>query len=431
VLRLAVPTILANLTQPILSSVDVGISGHLSDAAALGGVALASLIFNMLYWSFGFLRMSTTGLVAQHFGAKDAAGLRATLARALLLAFCIGSVAVILQRPLINTALTLIGGTADVRAAARSYCLVRIWGAPAALANLVVLGYLLGRQKARVALVVQIFINITNMAAALLFVYGLNLGVAGLGGATLAADLAGFCLGGFLLWRLRPRGLIPLGWAEIVERNALVQMVAVNRDIFARSLMLLGCFAWFAHEGAGQGDVVLAANAVLLNLQSFVSYVLDGVAQAAEALVGATIGEGNRGDYRRAIRVSTLWAAIGATLFSLFYAIFGPSLIRGLTNHADVRGAALTYLPWAAALPLIAVWCFQLDGIFIGATRGRDMRNSMVVACASFAITVLALRPIYGNHGLWAALMVLMIVRGLTLGALLPRIGRAAFAASA
>jgi len=429
VLALALPIIAANLTQPLLSIVDTGISGHLAAPASLGGVALGGLFFNTVYWAFGFLRMATTGLVAQAHGAGDGAGLRATLVRALILALAIGLVLVALKGPLIAAALALLGGSPEVTGAARSYCAVRLWAAPMALANYVVLGTMLGRQRAATALLVQASINLANMIAAIGFVYGLGWGVAGLGGATALADTLGFVLGAAILWRIRPRGLPPLDLAAIVERAAVARLVLVNRDIFLRTLCLLVCFGWFAHEGALQGDTILAANAVLLNLQTFMAFVLDGFAQAAEALVGAAIGARARADYASAIRVSTLWAGISAALFALIYAVIGPAIIAGLTDHEPVRVAAMTYLLWAAASPLVSVWSFQLDGIYIGATRTRDLRNTMAVAMTCFLVAAWTLQPAYGNHGLWAALMVLMVVRAAGLGMLLPRLGRAAFAA--
>jgi len=429
VLALALPIIAANLTQPLLSVVDTAIAGHLPGPSFLGGVALGGLFFNLVFWGFGFLRMATTGLIAQAHGAGDRETLRATLVRALLLAVAIGAALVAAQGPLIATALALLGGSAEVSAAAHLYCTIRIWAAPMALANYVVLGTLLGRQRATAALLIQAFINLVNMVAAATLVFGFGWGVAGLGAATALADTAGFALGAAILYRSRSRGLVPLAWAALFERAAVARLVLVNRDIFVRTLCLLACFAWFAHEGARRGDAILAANALLLNLQTFMAYVLDGFAQAAEALVGAAIGAGDRAAYRSAVRVSTLWAIAGAACFSSVYAVAGSAIVAALTDQAPIRAAALVYLPWAAASPLVSVWSFQLDGIFIGATRTRELRDTMALAMACFLAAAVALQPVLGNHGLWAALMVLMIARGLTLGLLLPRIGRTAFAA--
>jgi MATE family multidrug resistance protein len=298
-----------------------------------------------------------------------------------------------------------------------------------ALANYVVLGTLLGQQRATTALIVQAFINLANMLAAAAFVYGFGWGISGLAGATALADTAGLVLGGAILWRSRPAGLPRLALAELVEPRAVARLIAVNRDIFLRTLCLLACFAWFAHAGARQGDTILAANALLLNFQTFMAFVLDGFAQAAETLVGASIGAGRRDDYAAALGISTLWAAAIAALFSVVYWLAGAAIVMALTDHAPIRAAASVYLPWAVASPLVSVWSFQLDGIFIGATRGRDLRNAMALSMACFLAAAVLLQPVFGNHGLWAALMVLMAARGASLGFMLPRVARAAFGA--
>ena len=429
VLALALPIIAANLTQPLLSIVDTAIAGHLAAPSALAGVALGGLFFNIVYWAFGFLRMATTGLIAQAHGADDPPALRATLVRALALGLGIGAALVAVKMPLVAGALDLLGGSADASAAAHDYCAARLWAAPMALGNYVVLGYLLGRQRATTALLIQAFINLANMAAAAGFVYGLDWGVEGLGAATALADLLGFALGAAILWRSRAPGLGPLIWRDLAERAALARLILVNRDIFLRTLCLLACFAWFTHEGARRGDAILAANALLMNLQTFMAYVLDGFAQAAESLVGAAIGARARRDYDLALRISTFWAGASAAAFSLVYAGLGPLIVSGLTDQAAVRTAALIYLPWAALSPIVSVWSFQLDGIYIGATRTKDLRNTMALAMVCFLATTWALQPAFGNHGLWAALMVLMLVRAAGLGLLLPRIARTAFAA--
>jgi MATE family multidrug resistance protein len=421
-LALAVPIVLANLTQPILSGVDTAVAGHLPGPAALGGVALGGLFFNFVLWGFGFLRMGTTGFVAQAQGARDWTGLRAILLRALLLAAGIGAVLLLLRTPLINLALDLLGGSAAVRGNATAYCQARIWSAPATLGNYVVLGYLLGRQRMRLGLLLQVVINLVNMALALLFVFGFGWGVAGIGAATAGADWAGLGLGLVLLWRLRQPDLPAARWREVLERQALFRLLLVNGDIFIRTLCLVASFGWFAHLGAGLGDTILAANALLLNFQTFMAFGLDGFAQAAEALVGAAIGARDAPGLRRAIRLSIGWAFGCAAVFSLFYLLFGPAVIALLTDQPGIRATAAIYLPWAVLSPLISVWSFQLDGVFIGATRTRALRDSVALSAAGFLAATLVLQPAFGNHGLWASLMILMILRGATLGRWLGRI---------
>ena len=425
VLKLAFPIVLANLTQPILGAVDTAVAGHLHRAADLGGVALGGLFFNFVFWGFGFLRMGTTGLVAQAFGADDRHALRSTVARALLLAFAIGVVILLVQTPLIRYALAAIDGSEDVQRNARVYCAARIGSAPFALANYVVLGYLLGTQKVRIALAAQVFINAVNVAAVLVYVYMFGWGIAGIGAATATADTLGFVFGAWVLWRARPRGLGPLRIPTIVDARALKQLVIINRDIFLRTMCLLGSFGWFAHLGAKQGDAILAANALLLNFQTFMAYGLDGFAHAAEALVGAAIGARNRHAFRQAVRVTLFWAAIGAVGFSIVYWFGGTWIIDRLTDQETVRSAAEAFLPWAALSPVISVWGFLLDGVFIGATRTRELMRAMAVSLCVFLVASALLVTPFANHGLWIALLIFMASRGLALSPLLPRIAAA------
>jgi MATE family multidrug resistance protein len=415
-LALAVPIVLANLTQPILSAVDTAVAGHLPEPAVLGGVALGGLFFNFVLWGFGFLRMGTTGFVAQAAGAGDWSGLRATLLRALVLAAAIGVGLLLLREPLIAFALDLLGGSAAVHDNADRYCQARIWSAPATLGNYVVLGYLLGRQRVRLGLLLQIFINLVNMALALLFVFGFGWGVAGIGGATAGADWAGLVLGAGLLWLLRHRALPAVQWREVLARGALFRLLLVNGDIFVRTLCLVASFGWFAKSGARLGDTILAANALLLNFQTFMAFGLDGFAHAAETLVGTAIGARDPAALHRAIRLSLGWAFGCAAVFSLTYLLLGPAIIAILTDQPPIREAAARYLPWAVLSPVISVWGFQLDGVYIGATRTRALRDSMVLSALGFVLATLVLEPIFGNHGLWASLMILMILRGITLG---------------
>lgn len=424
VLMLAFPIVVANLTQPILGAVDTAVAGHLDGPQYLGGVALGGLVFSFVFWGFGFLRMGTTGLVAQAVGARDDGALRATLLRALLLAAAIGLVVLAVQTPLIAFGVGALGGSEAVQATARLYCHARIWAAPFALANYVVLGYLLGCQRVRLALLTQVFINAVNIVAVLLFVYRFDWGIAGIGAATAAADACGFALGMAILWRLRPRGLPPLAWSALSDSHALKRLVAINRDIFVRTLCLLGSFGWFAHLGAREGDAILAANALLLNFQTFMAFGLDGFAHAAEALVGAATGARDRHAFRQAVKVTMFWSVIGAAGFSLVYWAGGAWIVGLLTDQASIRAAALQYLPWAAASPLASVAGFQLDGVFIGATRTRELMLAMTVSSAVFLLAAWALAGPLGNHGLWLAMTVFMIARGVTLGVQLPAIER-------
>jgi MATE family multidrug resistance protein len=430
VFLLAIPLIFSNLTQPLLSTVDTVLSGHLPGAAALGGVAVGGIFFNTIYWTFGFLRMGTTGLVAQAHGAREHAQLRLHFLRALASALAIGALILAVQTPVIAIAMRMLGASDAVAANARLYCHVRIWSAPAALANYVILGYLLGRQRARTALLLQAAVNVVNVAVALWLVIRLHWGVAGIATATMAADCAGCVLGlGLSFNALHPESAAErrLDWRELAHGPSLRRLFALNRDIFLRTAGLVAAYAWFTRAGAREGDATLAANALLMNMFFIVAFGLDGFANATEALVGESIGARRRDHYRAVLRASTVAAFIVAAVASLTYVIAGSRLIPLFTNQEPVRVLALRYLPWAMALPVISVWGFQLDGIFIGATRARELRDSMLISLVIFLALAVALQHALGNNGLWCAFCAWMVTRGITLGMRLPRIERAFF----
>src|ERR1700677_2829304 len=430
VFLLAIPLILSNLTQPLLSTVDTVLSGHLPGAAALGGVAVGGIFFNSVFWTFGFLRMATTGLVAQAYGARDHQSLRLHFARAFLSALAIGAVVLALRGPLIALSIYLLGAGPDVAQNAAVYCHIRIWSSPAALANYVILGTLLGRQRARTALIIQAAINVVNVAVALYLVVHLHWGVAGIAMATMAADYAGLLVG--LAITIQSKALhggtnsggtlVRIRWSEVVHGPSLRHLFALNRDLLLRTLSLVAAYAWFTRSGARAGDAILAANAVLLNLHNLASYALDGFSNATEALVGESIGAHRLPDYRAVLRASTVAAAVVALLMSLSYFVFGGELIRLFTNQEPIRILAERYLPWAIAMPSIAIWGFQLDGIFIGATHARDLRNSMLISFLGFLLLAVALEHWFSNHGLWCALALFMVLRAITLGMRLPGI---------
>ncbi|MFT4103926.1 MAG: MATE family efflux transporter [Burkholderiaceae bacterium] len=423
VLRLAWPIVLANLTVPILSAVDTAIAGHLGQPAALGAVALGGLIFNFVFWGFGFLRMGTTALTARAHGAGDGLGLRASLLRGLAIALLIGVLLLVLRGPLVSAALDLLGGGPVVQQLARDYTYARLWSAPLALGNFVLLGYLLGVQHVRVGLALQLLINVVNVVAVLVFVHALDLGVPGIGLATALADVVGFIAGAAWVWSRRLRSLPPVDWRrDIADPRALRRLMAMNGNLFVRTMCVLAAFAWFTRAGARQGDAVLAANAVLLNFQTFASYALDGFAHAAETLVGAAVGARHREALRWAIRTTMGWSVVGALGFCLVYAIGGPTIVRLLTNQPGVVALALVYLPWAVILPLVSAAGFQLDGVFIGAMRTRELMLAMAVCLAGFIVLALGLQGLFGNHGLWAAFTAFMTARGVTLWMLLPHV---------
>ncbi len=423
--RLAGPIIVSNITVPLLGIVDTAVVGHLPEAYYLGAVAVGALIFDFLYWGFGFLRMGTTGFTAQAHGAGDADEMRAALARAGLVAAALAVLILAFQGPIVAVAMALIEASDEVERHARAYYAIRIWGAPAALLNYVLLGWFLGMQNTRAGLIVTVAVNGINIVLDYVFVVRLGMAVEGVALASLVAEYAGIALGAALA--LAMLGRLGGGWrgARILEPAALRRTVAVNRDIFIRTLCLIGAFAYMTALGARLGDVVLAANAVLMNMVHFMAFGLDGFANAAQALVGRAIGGRDLAAYRGAVRASARWALYTAVGFAGAYALAGGLFVDLLTSVPEVRKAARAVLGWLAVAPLIAVWSYQLDGIFFGATRSREMRNAMIASLAVFVAAAATLPSVGANHGLWAAFLIFMAARALTLAWYYPRIERA------
>ncbi|HLU19186.1 MAG TPA: MATE family efflux transporter [Pusillimonas sp.] len=425
VLFLAIPIILANLTQPLMSAVDTAVAGHLPGAHHLAGVALGSLLFNLLFWVFGFLRMGTTGVVAQYYGARAPESIVLTVGRGVLIAWAIGLSILILQRPLIEGGLALLGASQEAAEQAQLYAYGRVWSAPLTLTNYVILGWLLGCQRVRVALAIQILINLVNLAAVFAFVYGLDWGVAGIGRATAVADFTGALVGATLLWRSYALHIKAARWAQVLEPTALRRLIQINGHIFIRTACLLATMAWFTHLGAKQGDALLAANAILLNFLSFTSYGLDGFAHAAETLSGSAVGQRDRARLARVIHVCMVWGVIGSLLYVLVYALAGAELIRLLTDQAGIAALADTFLIWAVLAPLISMPAYLFDGVFIGATQTRPLMLIMVACSLVFLALSLCLLPWLGNHGLWMSFLIFNALRGVGLGlALRPTIYR-------
>lgn len=421
---LAGPIILSNLSTPLLGAVDTAVVGHLPDPAYIGGVAVGAVIFNFLYWGFGFLRMGTTGFSAQAFGAHDHDELRATLARALLLAAALGVLLILLQVPIGWLAFTLFDASAEVERLAHDYYAIRIWSAPAALANYAMLGWLLGTGRAGSVMALQIGLNGINIVLDLLFVLGFGWGVEGVALASLIAEVCAALWGAMIIARvLRRTGG---NWdAKLIRApGRLLALFRVNRDILIRTLCLLAAFSYFTAESAKMGDDLLAANAILLQLMTFTAYGLDGFAHAAEVLAGNALGGRSRRAFRSAVRVSTLWAGFLAGGISLLYLLAGQGLVNLFTDIESVRASTDPYLLWVAVAPILSVWSFQLDGIFIGATRTAAMRNAMALSLVIYLAACWLLIPWLDNHGLWLAMMIFMIARAVTLGAHYPALER-------
>ena len=422
--RLAWPMVVSNLSVPLLGAVDTAVIGHLPEPHFLGAVAVGALIFNTLYFGCNFLRMGTTGLTAQAFGARDFDEARATLARALLISLVLALAFLALQGPVGWLAFYLVEPSEAVAVEGMRYYFIRVWGAPAALANFALVGWFIGMQNTRAALVLMLTVNGINIVLDLVLVLGFGLAVAGAAWATVAADYSGLILGLAVVNRLASRHGGHWRAGLVLDVAAMRRFLGINRDIFLRTLFVITAFALFTTLSARQGDVVLAANAVLLNFVIFFNFAFDGFAFAVEALTGRALGAKRREDLAHAIRACLVWSLLLALLSVAVYGLAGAPIIRVLTDIEDVRAVAYEFLPWLIALPLVAVWGIFFDGVFTGTTRTADMRNTMLIAFVVYTPCAWLLREPMGNHGLWLAMTMLYAVRGIGLGAIYVRIMR-------
>ena len=425
VLRIAVPIVVSNATIPLLGAVDTGVVGQMGEAAPIGAVGLGAIIITAVYWVFGFLRMGTTGLAAQAEGAGDGGEVAALLTRVLLIGFGAGACLILLQGPIFWAAFQLAPASAEVEGLARGYLGIRVWSAPAAIAIYGLTGWLIARERTRAVLVLQVWMNGVNILLDLWFVLGLGWGVEGVAFATFLAEWSALALG---LWLCRDAFRRP-EWrdrARVMDAERLRRMAVVNTDILIRSLLLQAVFVSFLFIGSDFGDVTLAANQVLMQFLQITAYALDGFAFAAEAIVGQAMGAKSRATLRRGAAISSLWGGLSSLGMAAAFALAGPAIIDLMATAPEVRAEARVFLPWMVAAPLLGLASWMLDGIFIGATRTADMRNMMAVSFAVYVVAALALVPGFGNHGLWAALLVSFVARGATLGLRYPALERAA-----
>ncbi len=420
VLKIALPIVLSNATIPILGAVDTGVVGQMGQAAPIGAVGMGAVVLASVYWIFGFLRMGTSGLVAQARGAGDEAESAAVLLRALMIAGAAGLVFILFQTLLFRAAFHIAPASPEVEALTRQYLAIRIWGAPATIGIYAVTGWLIAVERTRSVFLQQVAINGLNVVLNLWFVLGLGWGVPGVAFATLIAEWTGLALG---LWLCRPAlALRYLGdFARLFDMGRLREMARVNTDIMIRSVALQASFTTFVFLGAGEGDVTLAANQVLLQFLEITAYALDGFAFAAETLVGQAVGARSLADLRRASIVTSGWGGVGSVLLAAGFWFAGPAIIDVMATDPAVQAEARVYLPWVAVGPMIGIASWMFDGIFIGATLTREMRNAMLLSSAIYALALAVLLPRFGNAGLWAALMVLNTARGLTMAWLYPR----------
>ena len=421
VLKIALPIVLSNATVPILGAVDTGVVGQMGEAAPIGAVGIGAVILSTLYWVFGFLRMGTTGLVAQARGAGDVAETGALFMRGMMIALAGGLFFILIQAGLFWAAFQLAPASEEVEALARDYLEIRIWGAPATIALYVVTGWLIALERTKGVLVLQLWMNGINIVLDLWFVLGLGWGVDGVAIATLIAEWSGLAMG---LWLCRAvfRGNQWRNWKRISDPARLRRMLAVNADIMIRSVILTLSFTTFLFVAADFGDVPLAANQVLIQFLEITAFALDGFAFSAEALVGASVGAGHRARVRQAGIMTSQWGVGGAVLLALIFWFGGPWLIDLMTTSEEVRAAARTYLPWVVLAPLIGIASWMLDGIYFGATWTRDMRIAMIQSVAIYVVALVILVPTMENHGLWLSLMILNAARGITMGLRYPRL---------
>lgn len=420
--RIAAPLILSNITVPLLGMVDTAVMGHLPDARYLGAVAIGATIFSFLFIGFNFLRMGTTGVTAQAHGAEDDDRIRAGLGQAALLALGIGALLILLQYPLGEAAMWLLSPDAEILPEASIYFSIRIWGAPFTLLNFALIGWFIGMQSGRGPLYLMLTINLSNILLDLLFVVGIGMTA---DGVALASVIAEGCGSGLGLW-LAARQLRshPGRWSRehLGDRVALKRLVHVNSNLLVRTLSLMFAFGFLIAQSSRQGQIILAANAVMMQFQYLMAYALDGFANAAEALVGKAIGARDPKALGRAVRVSLIWSLVVALIFVLVFLLFGRGIVNLLTTLPNVREAIYLYLPWMIVSPLLSVWSFLYDGVYVGGTRAREMRNTMLFSVLIIYLPAFYLLQPLGNHGLWLAFMLFMCARGISMHYLYKRI---------
>ncbi|MFB5662438.1 MATE family efflux transporter [Alteribacillus sp. HJP-4] len=417
-LALALPLIIATISTPLLGAVDTAVVGYLEAPHYLGGVAVAALIFNTMYWVLGFLRVSTSGFTAQAEGRRNERELQLLLIRPSMIAIAAGLIFVLFQVPIREAAMILINPTAAVRAEAEAYFLFRIWGAPFALLQFVFLGWLIGKARVNAVLVLQFGCNLLNIVLDFIFVFSFHMGAAGVGLATLLAEFIGVVIAAWYIFHNTSFRFSSTHWKEVLEKDPFLHLIKVNRDLFIRTLCLLAVFGIFVSMGTSYGEVILAANAVLLQIHFMMAYVFDGLANASSILSGKAVGKKDKYLFTRTMKLGALWSFAAAAVWMLIM-IFGGHVIIGLfTSIASVQETALNYSIWIVFFPLTGFWGLQLYGIFTGATCTTSIRNSMIVSLLVF----LGALYFWGgdNQGLWLAFTLFSLARSLVLWMYVP-----------
>ncbi|MBM7661819.1 MATE family multidrug resistance protein [Bacillus mesophilus] len=421
-LALALPLIISGISTPILGAVDTAVVGRMPVPAAIGGVAIGAVIFNTMYWLLGFLRVSTSGFTAQAEGANNENEMLASFFRPAILALIFGLLFIVLQQPIINIALPLIGGTKEVSVYAETYFSIRIWGAPFILLSYVIIGWLIGMGKVKLALATQIVMNMLNIVLDVVFVLGLGLGVAGVAYATLIAEVSAILFGIWIILKTKKIDFSKFNIPLLLEAEAIVKTVKVNRDLFLRTVCLLTMTVIFTVKGASMGEVTLAANAILLQIHYIMAYLLGGFANASSILVGRAIGGKNESLYKRAYILSAQWGILTAVLLSFAIMNFGNELISFFTTITSVQEVASSLLVWMAIFPIVGFWGLLLEGIFSGATEAKPVRDSIFMALLLFLAAIWFLVPIYQNQGVWLAFVLFSLGRSVFLWLHVPKL---------
>lgn len=413
ILSIALPSIVSNITVPLLGLIDTAISGHMGNAAYIGAVAVGSMIFNVIYWLCGFLRMGTSGMTAQSLGQRDLDGVASLFARSITVALGIAAAIIILQVPLGNIAITLVNPTEEIRSAASVYFSICVWGAPAMLCLYSLTGWYIGMQNTRLPMFISILQNVVNIIASLSFVYGMGMKIEGVALGTLTAQYAGLIVSLSLWSHTYGRRLFHrICWDRLLDGTAMKRFFAVNRDIFLRTLFIVSVNFFFLSAGASQGTVVLAVNTLLMQLFTLFSYVMDGFAYAGEAMCGRLHGAGNSREFSRTVKRLFAWGTALSLAYTLVYAVGGNAFLALLTDDHTVISASAAYFPWAVFIPVCGMAAFIWDGVFIGITATRGMLVSSVVSALLFFALYKALQPSLHNHALWISFLVYLAMRG-------------------
>ena len=407
--------IISNISTPLLGLVDTIVMGHLDSARFLAAIALGGVIFNFIYWGFGFLRMGTTGLVAQAFGEHNNKAIKACLFRSLLLAWLIALILLLLQHPLSTLSFSLFEGSQTIENLANEYYLIRIWSAPATLSIYVLSGWFLGLQNAKIPLLIALITNLCNIGLDILFVNALHLDIKGVALASVIAEYIGLITALTALLMHKEKLTAPLSLSALFNVKKIRALLIVNTHLFLRTLTLIFAFAFFTAQSTRLGEIILAANTVLLNFQTFMAYALDGFAHAAEALVGKAIGQKNQRLLSVIVKQIAGWSVIIALGFSMVYLISGQAIIEALTGLKSVRETAATYLPWVIILPILSYLSYLFDGVFIGAMQTRYMQNAILFSVFAVYLPIWYYTQAFGNHGLWFSMAMFMLIRSLSM----------------